>query len=88
VLTDTTLDLDARRRVSLGALFDEDVTHLIAHKFEDGSVVLEPATVVSKLEQRFHEDQVAVEAARRAAQSSGATKVDLAARRAARRTDG
>ncbi len=86
--TETTLDLDSRRRVSLGALFDEDVTHLIAHRFDDGSVVLEPATLVSKLEQRFHEDAGAVRAARSAAESRSATKVDVAARRAARRDVG
>lgn len=86
--TETTLDLDARRRVSLGSLFDDDVTHLIARRFEDGSVVLEPASVVSKLEQRFRKDPEAVEAARRAARSKSATKVDLVARRAARSSGG
>jgi hypothetical protein len=84
VVTETTLDLDSRRRVSLGSLFDEDVTHLIARRYDDGSVVLEPASVVSKLEQRFHSDPDAVDAARRAARSKSATKVDLAGRRAAR----
>lgn len=83
-MRETTLDLDARRRVSLGSLFDESVTHLIARRFDDGSVVLEPATVVSTLEQRFHTDAEAVDAARRAARSTSATKVDLGARRAAR----
>ena len=83
-MTETTLDLDSRRRVSLGSLFDESVTHLIARRFDDGSVVLEPASVVSTLEQRFHSDPDAVDAARRAARSSSATKVDLGARRAAR----
>ncbi len=87
MVTEVTLDLDARGRVSLGSLFDDDVTHLVARRYEDGSVVLEPATVVSKLEQRFHEDHDAVEAARRAARSTTATKVDLSARRAARTTD-
>ena len=81
---DTILDLDARRRVSLGSLFDEDVTHLIAHRLEDGSVVLEPASVVSKLEQRFREDAEAVEAARRADRSASATRIDVEARRAER----
>lgn len=88
---DTILDLDARRRVSLGSLFDDDVTHLIARRFDDGSVVLEPASVVSKLEQRFHEDAGAVEAARRADRSGSATRIDVKARRAQRRgvtTDG
>jgi hypothetical protein len=64
VPTDITLDLDARRRVSLGTLFDADVTHLIAHRYDDGSVLLEPATVVSRLEQRFHEDPESVTVAR------------------------
>lgn len=82
---DTTLDLDSRRRVSLGSLFDDDVTHLIAHRYEDGSVMLEPASVVSKLEQRFHQDPTAVAAARRASVSKTATKVDLSERRAARK---
>lgn len=88
---DTILDLDARRRVSLGSLFDEDVTHLIARRFDDGSVLLEPASVVSKLEQRFHADAGAVDAARRANRSGSATKIDVEARRARRRgvtTDG
>ena len=83
-MSETTLDLDSRRRVSLGSLFDESVTHLIARKFDDGSVVLEPASVTSKLEQRFHSDPDSVDAARRAARSSSVTKVELAARRAAR----
>jgi hypothetical protein len=86
--TETTLDLDARRRVSLGSLFDEGVTHLIARRFEDGVVVLEPAAVVSTLEQRFHKDPDAVDAARRAARSKSATKIDLAARREARSSGG
>ena len=83
-MTETTLDLDSRRRVSLGSLFDEDVTHLIARRYDDGSVVLEPASVVSKLEQRFHSDPDAVDAARRAARSTSATRLDLSGRRAAR----
>jgi hypothetical protein len=86
--TETTLDLDARRRVSLGSLFDEDVTHLIARRFDDGTVVLEPASVVSQLEQRFRQDPEAVDAARRAARAKSATKLDLAARRAARASGG
>lgn len=84
-MTTTTLDLDARRRASLGSLFDESVTHLIAHRFEDGTVVLEPAAVVSKLEQRFHSDVDAVAEARRAASSSTAKRIDIEARRADRR---
>ena len=87
-VTETTLELDSRRRVSLGSLFDTDVTHLIARRFGDGSVVLEPASVVSRLEQRFHTDDEAVAAARRAAGSRRATRVDVAARRAARRSGG
>lgn len=83
-----TLDLDARRRVSLGSLFDDDVTHLVARRHEDGSVVLEPATVVTKLEQRFHSDPDATAAARRAANSTTATKLDVAARRAGRKRVG
>lgn len=86
--TETTLDLDARRRVSLGGLFDADVTHLIARRYDDGSVVLEPARVISLLEQRFHEDPVAVEVARAAARSTDATALDLTARRVARRPVG
>ena len=86
--TETTLDLDARRRVSLGGLFHADVTHLIARRYDDGSVVLEPARVVSLLEQRFHEDPIAVEVARTAARSTEATALDLAARRATRRHGG
>lgn len=85
LMPDTTLQLDSRRRVSLGSLFDDSVTHLVAHSFEDGSVVLEPASVVSKLEQRFHEDPEAVAAARRGAASTTATKIDLEARREQRR---
>jgi hypothetical protein len=84
-MPDVTLDLDSRRRVSLGSLFDENVTHLIAHRFEDGSVMLEPASVVSKLEQRFHSNPVAVEEARQAATSQTAKKIDIEARRAKRR---
>ncbi len=83
-MRETTLDLDSRRRVSLGSLFDESVTQLIARKFDDGSVVLEPATASSTLEQRFRSDPAAMDAVRRAARSSSAAKVDLAARRAAR----
>ena len=83
--TERTLGIDARRRVSLGGLFDEDVTHLIAHRFEDGSVLLEPASVVSRLELQFHSDQSTVDAARGAARSTQATKVDLAERRGTRR---
>ena len=86
--TEMTLDLDARRRVSLGGLFDADVTHLIARRHDDGSVVLEPARVVSLLEQRFHEDPVAVDIAREAARSTDATALDVTARRAARRAIG
>jgi len=85
---ETTLELDSRRRVSLGSLFGEDVTHLVARQFEDGSVVLEPASVVTKLEQRFHQDPEAVDAARSAARSTSVTKVDLAVRRAARSSGG
>jgi len=85
-MADTTLDLDARRRASLGSLFDESVTHLIAHRFEDGSVMLEPASVVSKLEQRFHSDPVASSEARQAATSGSATRIDIEARRAERRS--
>ena len=55
-VSDTTLDLDSRRRASLGSLFDESVTDLIAHRFEDGSDMLEPASVVSRLEQRVQSD--------------------------------
>lgn len=86
--TETTLELDARRRVSLGGLFDADVTHLIARRYDDGSVVLEPARVVSLLEQRFHEDRIAVEVARDASRSQKATALDLRARRKARRRVG
>jgi hypothetical protein len=86
--TETTLDLDARRRVSLGGLFEADVTHLIARRYDDGSVVLEPARVISLLEQRFHEDPVEVEVARAAARSTDATALDLTARRVARRPVG
>ena len=84
-VSDTTLDLDSRRRVSLGSLFDESVTHLIAHRFEDGSVMLEPASVVSRLEQRFHSDSTAVDEARQAATSKTAKKINIEARRAERR---
>lgn len=84
-MSDVTLDLDARRRVSLGSLFDESVSHLIAHRFEDGSVMLEPASVVSKLEQRFHSDAAAVAEARQAAASGTAKKIDIESRRAERR---
>lgn len=49
-----TPDLDARRRVSLWSLVEKDVTHLVACRCDDGSVVLEPATVVTRLEPRFH----------------------------------
>jgi hypothetical protein len=84
-MPDTILDLDSRRRVSLGSLFDESVTHLIAHRFEDGSVMLEPAVVVSKLEQRFHSDPTATSEARQAASSGTAKKIDIETRRAERR---
>jgi hypothetical protein len=84
-MPDMILDLDARRRVSLGSLFDESVSHLIAHRFEDGSVMLEPASVVSKLEQRFHRDPTAVSEARQAAASGTAKKIDIETRRAERR---
>lgn len=84
-MPDTILDLDSRRRVSLGSLFDESVTHLIAHRFEDGSVMLEPASVVSKLEQRFHSDPTAASEARQAAASGTAKKIDIETRRAERR---
>jgi hypothetical protein len=82
--TETTLALDARRRISVGALFDQDITQLIARRFDDGLVVLEPAVLVSQLEQRFHEDAGAVRAARNAAGSRSATRVGIADRRAAR----
>ena len=83
-MKDVVLEIDSRRRVALGSLFDEAFTRLTARPFDDGTVVVEPADVAGTLETRFHSDTEAVETARQAAWSSSATKIDLRARRAAR----
>jgi len=49
----TLLELDSRGRVALGSL-GADRQRYLAHRNDDGTIVLEPAVVLSELEARLH----------------------------------
>jgi hypothetical protein len=50
------LQVDARGRVTLGRLAAEGVRHYLAHPQADGSILLEPAEVISSAELRLREN--------------------------------
>jgi len=59
-MADTLIELDTRRRVSLGRVWRPEHTRYLVHEEEDGTVVLTPAAVVSDLEARFLRDPTLV----------------------------
>lgn len=80
-----TLPVDGRGRVSLGRLVPEGVTQFLAHQQPDGSVLLEPAQVVSAAEAGVRRDpELLARIEDAAAHPERAVKLDRAARRAAR----
>jgi hypothetical protein len=50
------LQVDSRGRVTLGRLAAEGVRHYLAHPQPDGSILLEPAEVISAAEARLREN--------------------------------
>lgn len=52
-MTDIIVELDSRRRASLGRIGRAEHTRYLAHEEPDGSIVLEPAVVLSELEASF-----------------------------------
>ena len=50
------LQVDSRGRVTLGRLAAEGVRHYLAHPQPDGSILLEPAEVISTAEARLREN--------------------------------
>jgi hypothetical protein len=52
-MTDIIVELDSRRRASLGRIGRAEHTRYLAHEEPDGSIVLEPAVVLSELEVSF-----------------------------------
>jgi len=55
-MPETLIELDPRRRVSLGRVGRPEHTRYLVHEEEDGTLVLTPAAVVSDLEARFLRD--------------------------------
>jgi hypothetical protein len=55
-MSNTLLELDARRRVSLGKVGRAEHTRYLVEEFADGSVMLTPAVVVSEVESKFWSD--------------------------------
>jgi len=53
---ETVIELDSRRRVSLGRVGRAEHTRYLVHEEEDGTLVWTPAAVVSDLEARFLQD--------------------------------
>ena len=53
---DTLIELDARRRASLGRVGRPEHTRYLVSEEDDGTLILTPATVVSDLEARFLQD--------------------------------
>lgn len=52
-MADTIVELDSRRRVSLGRVGRPEHTRYLAHEEPDGAIVLEPVVVMSEAEGRF-----------------------------------
>lgn len=52
-MTDIIVELDGRRRASLGRIGRAEHTRYRAHEEPDGTIVLEPAVVLSEVEARF-----------------------------------
>lgn len=55
-MPETLVELDRRRRVSLGRVGRPEHTRYIVREEEDGTLVWTPAAVVSDLEARFLQD--------------------------------
>ncbi len=56
VMTDQIVEVDSRRRISLGRLGRAEHTRYLAQVEDDGTIVLTPAVVVSALEARVLSD--------------------------------
>lgn len=52
-MTDIIVELDSRRRASLGRIGRPEHTRYLAHEEPDGSIVLEPAVILSEIEVSF-----------------------------------
>jgi hypothetical protein len=52
-VTDIIVELDGRRRASLGRIGRAEHTRYLAHEEPDGSIVLTPAVVMSEIEASF-----------------------------------
>lgn len=52
-MDDYILEVDNRRRVSLGRIGHPEHTRYLAHEEPDGSIVLEPVAVMPEIEARF-----------------------------------
>ena len=61
-MTDIIVELDSRRRASLGRIGRAEHTRYLAHEEPDGSIVLEPVVVLSETEVSFlrNRDLVAI----------------------------
>lgn len=62
------LELDGRRRVTLGSLADPDITRYLAERLEDGTLVLTPAVTIPAAQARFMADPQRVAQLTRAVQ--------------------
>jgi hypothetical protein len=52
-VTEIIVELDSRRRASLGRIGRAEHSRYLAHEEPDGTIVLEPAVVLSELEVSF-----------------------------------
>jgi len=61
IMDDHILEVDNRRRVSLGRVGRVEHTRYLAHEEPDGSIVLEPVTVMPEIEARFLRNRALVD---------------------------
>ena len=81
-----TLTLDDRGRATLGSHLPQGVRHVLVTELSGGSLLIEPAEVVSTAEAAFRRDETAMaEVAHAQDHREEAVKVDLADRRQRRR---
>jgi hypothetical protein len=52
-VSDVLVEVDSRRRVSLGRIGQREHTRYLVHAEADGTIVMTPAVVVSDLEAKF-----------------------------------
>jgi hypothetical protein len=60
-MDDYILEVDSRRRVSLGRIGHPEHTRYLAHEEPDGAIILEPVAVMPEIEARFLRNRALVD---------------------------